>query len=226
MRLNKYISQALGISRRAADDLIAAGHIKIDASTARLGQRVEDGQVVRYKGHRIKYEEFKPTYILLNKPTGYLSSKKSQGGAPTIYQLLPKHYLKMNLNIAGRLDKDSRGLIVLTNDGTYLNQLAHPGQNKIKRYIVTLNKNLDDRDLTKLKKGVQIGDSRPSKFQEITLLEPDLVEVTLSEGRNRQIRRTFQALGYDVTDLYRIQIADHNIGTLSSGQFQEITEKD
>lgn len=143
MRLNKYLSLGLNLSRRAADDLIASKKVRVNDIVAALGKRVEEGDEVRVLGKIVKLGEIKKTYILLNKPEGYLSSKVSQGGAPTVYDLLSKEYKSLNLNIAGRLDKDSCGLILLTNNGDYLNEITHPSSNKIKTYSVKLNKKLN-----------------------------------------------------------------------------------
>jgi 23S rRNA pseudouridine2605 synthase len=222
MRLNKYLSLSLNLSRRAADDLIAAKKVRINDQVATLGNRVEMSDEVKVLGKVIKLEEVKKVYLLLNKPVGYLSSKVSQGGAPTLYELLPKEYKKLNLNIAGRLDKDSCGLILLTNDGEYLNQITHPGSGKIKTYIVKLNKELTEEHLIKLRSGVQIGDSRPSKFKKIETLDDYLsLGVQLEEGRNRQIRRTFYELGYRVTFLKRTQLGPHKLEDLEEGKTKE-----
>lgn len=224
MRLNKYLSLGLNLSRRAADDLIATKKVRINDQVAILGNRVEDGDEVKVLGKIVKLEEAQKVYLLLNKPEGYLSSKVSQGGAPTVYELLPKEYKKLNLNIAGRLDKDSCGLILLTNDGEYLNEITHPSSGKTKTYIVKLNKELSEEDLAKLKAGVQIGDSRPSKFKSIRILEDSSLEVELEEGRNRQIRRTFYELGYRVTLLKRTQLGPHQLDELKEGETKEIDQ--
>jgi 23S rRNA pseudouridine2605 synthase len=222
MRLNKYLSLGLNISRRAADDLIAAKKVRINNQVAILGNRVEEGDEIKVLGKTIKLEQTKKVYLLLNKPEGYLSSKVSQGGAPTVYELLPKEYKKLNLNIAGRLDKDSCGLILLTNDGEYLNKITHPSSGKTKTYTVKLNKELSPEALEKLKAGVQIGDSRPSKFKSIKILEDGSLEVELEEGRNRQIRRTFYELGHRVTFLKRTRLGPYNLEDLGEGETKEV----
>lgn len=221
MRLNKYLSLSLNISRRASDDLIAAKKVKINEQVAVLGNRVEpETDQVKVLGKIVKPEQTMKTYLLLNKPEGYLSSKVSQGGAPTVYELLPKEYKKLNLNIAGRLDKDSCGLILLTNDGDYLNKITHPSSGKTKTYTVRLNKELQPEDLEKLKAGIQIGDSRPSKFKSITPREDSSLEVELEEGRNRQIRRTFYELGYRVTFLQRTKLGPYELEDLKEGEIR------
>lgn len=223
IRLNKYLSLALGLSRRASDDLIASKKVRINDAVAELGNRVEEGDEVKVLGKVIKLEETKKVYLLLNKPEGYLSSKVSQGGAPTVYELLPREYQKMNLNIAGRLDKDSCGLLLMTNDGEYLNEITHPSSGKTKTYIVKLNKELLNEDLEKLKSGVQIGDSRPSKFKSIKILEDQSLEVELEEGRNRQIRRTFYELGYRVTFLQRTKLGPYKLDNLEEGEVKVVS---
>ncbi|MDQ5913641.1 MAG: rRNA synthase [Patescibacteria group bacterium] len=221
MRLNKYLSLSLNISRRASDDLIAAKKVKINEQVAVLGNRVEpETDQVKVLGKIVKPEQTMKTYLLLNKPEGYLSSKVSQGGAPTVYELLPKEYKKLNLNIAGRLDKDSCGLILLTNDGDYLNKITHPSSGKTKTYTVRLNKELQPEDLEKLKAGIQIGDSRPSKFKSITPREDSSLEVELEEGRNRHIRRTFYELGYRVTFLQRTKLGPYELEDLKEGEIR------
>jgi 23S rRNA pseudouridine2605 synthase len=225
MRLNKFLSLTLNLSRRASDDLIASGVVTLNQEIAQLGNRVEPEQdTVQVNGKKVTLTEIKPTYLLLNKPTGYLSSKVSQGGVPTVYELLPKEFQDLNLNIAGRLDKDTCGLILLTNDGDYLNKITHPGFNKQKTYTVRLNKEVTTEDLEKLKSGVQIGESRPSSFESIKVTGQSDLEVVLTEGRNRQIRRTFWELGYKVTFLKRTRLGDHKLEDLEEGQTKLVQE--
>jgi len=137
-RLNKFVALSLGVSRRKADELIEKGKIIVDGQPAKLGQQISKVNHVSYNGNSLKIQDKK--LIALNKPVGYLCSRASQGGVPTIYELLPKslHHLKP----VGRLDKDSSGLILLTNDGDFAHQMTHPSFYKIKRYLVTLDQPL------------------------------------------------------------------------------------
>jgi len=125
---------------------------------------------------------------------------------------LPKAY--ENLNIAGRLDKDSSGLVVMTNDGSLLNELTHPSNNKEKAYIVSIDKTLWPEDQKKLLSGADIGDERPSKFKRLRKQSEKTYEIILEEGRNRQIRRAFESLGYQVTKLHREQLGRFRLGKL------------
>lgn len=221
-RLNKFIALALGVSRRKADELIGQGAITVNSASAVLGQKVTADDIVKY--HETVVSIQKRRLILLHKPIGYLCSRASQGGVPTIYELLPKelHHLKP----VGRLDKDSSGLILLTNDGDFAHQMTHPSFYKIKRYLVTLNHPLQPLHRQMINDfGVNLPDG-PSKLTIERQYEGDDKRwvVQMSEGRNRQIRRTFAALGYTVTKLHRTDFGNYALGNIPRGQWREETE--
>ncbi len=250
LRLNKFLAERIGVSRREADELISAGKITINGKVAPLGfslptpENLDNFPKVCYNGKIVPLlADF--LYLAFNKPVGYVCSRRAQGDAPTLYALLPKEYQK--LKTVGRLDKDSSGLILLTNDGDFAFQMTHPKFRKTKVYEVEL-----DRPLAPLHQqmisdfGVEIGDGI-SKFKIIKnaalSAEPEanssndapLVSdqtsisnqssaspsyiVILSEGRNRQIRRTFAALGYTVVKLHRTQFGKYELGNLESGKY-------
>lgn len=218
-RLNKFVALSLGVSRRKADELIEKGKIIVDGQPARLGQQISEVNHVSYNGNSLKTQDKK--LIALNKPVGYLCSRASQGGVPTIYELLPKslHHLKP----VGRLDKDSSGLILLTNDGDFAHHMTHPSFYKIKRYLVTLDQPLQPLHRQMINDfGVQLPDG-PSRLTLERQHEGDEHRwiVQMSEGRNRQIRRTFAALGYTVTKLHRTDFGRYSLGGLKKGQWIE-----
>ena len=218
-RLNKFVALSLGVSRRKADELIEKGKIIVDGQPARLGQQISEVNHVSYNGNSLKTQDKK--LIALNKPVGYLCSRASQGGIPTIYELLPKslHHLKP----VGRLDKDSSGLILLTNDGDFAHQMTHPSFYKIKRYLVTLDQPLQPLHRQMINDfGVQLPDG-PSRLTLERQHDGDDHRwiVQMSEGRNRQIRRTFAALGYTVTKLHRTDFGSYSLGSLKKGQWIE-----
>ena len=218
-RLNKFVALSLGVSRRKADELIEKGKIIVDSQPARLGQQISEVNHVSYNGNSLKTQDKK--LIALNKPVGYLCSRASQGGIPTIYELLPKslHHLKP----VGRLDKDSSGLILLTNDGDFAHQMTHPSFYKIKRYLVTLDQPLQPLHRQMINDfGVQLPDG-PSRLTLERQHEGDEHRwiVQMSEGRTRQIRRTFAALGYTVTKLHRTDFGRYSLGGLKKGQWIE-----
>ncbi|PID33392.1 ribosomal large subunit pseudouridine synthase B [Candidatus Saccharibacteria bacterium] len=211
-RLNKYIAACLGVSRRKADQLIEQGEIKIDGQTATIGDRVASHNQVEYQGKTLKPKT--KQFVLLNKPTGYLSSRASQGGVPTIYELIPKqlHHLKP----VGRLDKDSSGLIILTNDGDFAQQMTHPSHYKVKQYLVTI-----DQPLQPLHINLEDGPSKLSLERQIEGNDKQWI-VRMHEGRNRQIRRTFKSLGYTVTKLHRTDFGNYSLGDIERGQWREV----
>lgn len=218
MRINKLIAVHTTLSRRAADQLVAEGRVTINDREARIGQSVQDNDAVSIDGKQLARQNQHTATVKLNKPTGYVCSRRGQG-APTIFQLLPASL--QSLQPAGRLDKDSSGLIILSSDGDLLQRLTHPRFNKQKVYQVELNKPLKNADEQRLKSGVELDDGL-SRMRISTHANRKQVQATLSEGRNRQIRRTFKAIGYDVVSLHRTSIDDIQLGSLKSGAWQKI----
>ena len=214
IRLNKFLAERIGVSRREADDLIAAGKITIDGKIAELGARLDKNNKVCYNGNIIPFET-DYLYIAMNKPVGYVCSRRAQGNAPTIYDLLPKEYRK--LKTVGRLDKDSSGLILLTNDGDFAFKHTHPKFKKEKIYEVELDKPLEPLHQQMIYDyGVMLDDG-PSKF--VIIHDNNRYIVKLSEGRNRQIRRTFAALGYKVEKLHRTNFGIYQLSGLKPGEY-------
>lgn len=216
MRLNKWLAEHSRYSRRAADTLIAQGNVVVNGQTATVGQLYTEGDTVLIDGKIISQTSAKKVVVLLHKPVGYVCSRNGQG-APTVYSLLPVHL--HSLDIAGRLDKDSSGLVVLTNDGTLLHSLTHPSHTKVKEYTVTLDRALTAEHTEAIQKGVTLQDG--TSALELTLLNADKKQwrVRMHEGRNRQIRRTFEYLGYRIVGLHRVSIDDYKIGTVPTGKY-------
>ncbi|MBR2836784.1 rRNA pseudouridine synthase [Candidatus Saccharibacteria bacterium] len=231
IRLNKFLAERLGISRREADEVIAAGKVTIDGTTAALGARLatpvnlDNSPKVCYNGSIVPFQtDF--LYLALNKPVGYVCSRRAQGDAPTIYELLPAKYRQ--LKTVGRLDKDSSGLILLTNDGDFAYQMTHPKFHKEKIYQVTLDHPLEPLHQQMISDyGISLEDG-VSRFTVIRDTSYNSAEpathytVILSEGRNRQIRRTFAALGYHVVALHRTQFGKYELTGLNTGEYTEI----
>lgn len=219
MRLNKFVALSLGVSRRKADELIEQGQILVNGDRAVLGRQISQSDTILHNSRELRIQPKK--LILLHKPVGYLCSRASQGGVPTIYELLPKslHHLKP----VGRLDKDSSGLILLTNDGDFAHQMTHPSFYKIKRYLVTLDQPLQPLHRQMINDfGVQLPDG-PSRLTLERQHDGDDRRwiIQMSEGRNRQIRRTFAALGYTVKKLHRTDFGSYSLGGMKRGEFQE-----
>jgi 23S rRNA pseudouridine2605 synthase len=218
MRINKYVAQATGISRRAADQAIAEGRVSINGELAKLGDDVEDGSIIELDHAPLTIKPVHTT-IMLNKPSGYVVSRDGQG-SKTIYDLLPEEY--HNLKPVGRLDKDSSGLLLLTDDGDLAHQLTHPRYAKTKIYEIELDKALEPLHQQMISDhGIQLDDG-PSKLALQKLDVNRRWQVTMSEGRNRQIRRTFTALGYSVVKLHRKEFGEYKLNNITDGRFDSI----
>ncbi|HYG84102.1 MAG TPA: pseudouridine synthase [Verrucomicrobiae bacterium] len=221
IRLNKHLALQLGISRREADELIASGKVTVNDVPAELGRPVTPHDAIRVNGELLGHTTTL-RYLALHKPIGYVSSRRQQGDIPTIYSLLAKkfHHLKP----VGRLDKDSSGLLLLTNDGDFAHRMTHPSFRKTKSYEVSLNRDLEPLHQQMINDfGVTLEDG-PSKLQLSRLSDTHRRDwqVTMHEGRNRQIRRTFSALGYVVVRLHRTEFGPYQLGQLPEGKWQEI----
>lgn len=217
-RLNKFLASRLGVGRREADNLIASGKVLVNGEKPSLGARVEPGDKVTVNGKEVT-AAMQHLYVLMNKPAGYVCSKRQQGETPTIYSILPPKY--KHLKTVGRLDKDSSGLILLTNDGDLAHKLTHPKFAKLKQYEVSLNRPLEPLHHQMINDwGIDLPDGN-SKLGLVGADKDWLV--TMHEGRNRQIRRTFEALGYTVTRLHRIRFGDYELGELKPGATRELT---
>lgn len=206
MRINKFVALASGLSRRAADKAIAEGRVAVNGIPPEVGQDI-DTQQVTLDGKGLTIRANNQT-IMLNKPVGYVVSRNGQG-SKTVYDLLPAslHHLKP----IGRLDKDSSGLLLLTNDGNLAHELTHPRFAKQKIYEITLDKPLAPLHRQVITdQGIQLDDGG-SKFLIERMKDSDDLnwKIVMSEGRNRQIRRTFAALDYEVTKLHRIRFGSY-----------------
>jgi len=218
LRLNKYLALQLGISRREADELIEKGQVTINNTPAQLGARFRPSDKIAVKGKKVE-EKAEHTYLLFNKPVGYVCSRRAQGENPTIYDLLPKEY--HHLKPVGRLDKNSSGLLLFSNDGDFAFRMTHPKFRKTKVYEVQLDHPLEPLHQQMISDyGIQLEDGT-SKFTVQRLENKNATyEVTMSEGRNRQIRRTFAALGYEVTKLHRTQFGNYSLGDIKPREYR------
>ena len=202
--------------------MIAGGRVAIDGTAATLGARLTEQSITTIDQEPLTARpEYR--YIMFNKPVGYVCSRKAQGDNPTIYDLLPKDFAP--LKPVGRLDKDSSGVLLLTNDGDFAHSMTHPSFRKIKLYEVTLDLPLEPLHQQMISDyGVEIGDGASKLSLERRNDERTEWTVTMSEGRNRQIRRTFAALGYEVTRLHRQVFGPYELGTLASGEFETVSK--
>ena len=219
IRLKKYLAEKVGRSRREADNLIVDGKVLVNQQPAVLGARISETDEIICDGKIISTKKPEYIYLMLNKPVGYVSSRKAQGEVPTLYELLPEKYQK--LKTVGRLDKNSSGLILLTNDGDFAFKHTHPKFYKLKTYLVELDQTLAPLHQQEISDfGIHLEDGLSKLF--LTKLDKGRLkwQVEMSEGRNRQIRRTFAALGYKVVKLHRIEFGHYQLGDLKTGEFK------
>lgn len=215
MRINQFVAAASGLSRRQADQYLLENRITINGKLPKIGQDITLNDNVLLDGHKLTLSN-KSTTIILNKPTGYVCSRNGQG-AKTVYELLPAnlHHLKP----VGRLDKDSSGLLLLTTNGQLAFDLTHPSKQKQKVYQVTLDKPLDVADKEAIAQGVRLSDGLSSLKLKSNNKQ---WTITMHEGKNRQIRRTFEALGYKVLTLHRTHFGSYQLKSLAIGNFRFI----
>ena len=219
-RLNKFLALHMGLSRRQADELIEMGQVTVNGVVAILGAQVQPNDQVAVKGKLISTNtDF--IYLAFNKPVGYVCSRRAQGDSPTVYELLPTEYRP--LKTVGRLDRNSSGLILFTNDGDFAQQMTHPRYYKVKRYEVTLDKPLEPLHQQMINDiGIDLDDGKSQLSLEKQTDDRLQWIIEMSEGRNRQIRRTFTALGYTVTALHRTNFGTYALGEIPVGQYQVV----
>jgi len=220
MRLNRYVATASRLSRRGADEAIASGRVTVNGQPGEIGATVDDAATITLNG-QVLVLPTELTYVTLYKPAGYVVSRNQQGQAPTIYALLPPGL--QAVNPVGRLDKDSSGLLLLSNDGNFLNRAMHPSFGKEKIYELTLNRKVTPNDLKRLQQGVELDDG----ISHVRLIDSKGADITvgLQEGRNRQLRRTAEAIGYHVKRLHRVQFGDVELGDLRPGSYRVTMEE-
>lgn len=220
VRLNKYISDTGFCSRREADKLIEGRRVKIDGVIATMGTKVLKGQKVTIDNKQLKLED-KLVYIALNKPRGITctTEKKIKGNIVDFV-----NYDKRIFPI-GRLDKESEGLIFLTNDGDIVNKILRAGNNHEKEYIVTVNKDISDKFIKGMAGGVPILDTITKKCY-VEKLGKNKFKIILTQGLNRQIRRMCAYFGYEVTKLERIRIMNVTLNNLKTGAWRYLSEKE
>lgn len=218
MRINKYLAEAGIVSRRGADQWILDGRVVINGQPAELGSRVEDGDEVKVDGKVISQEQ-ELVYLALNKPVG-ITSTTERHIEGNIVDFVGH---EKRIFHVGRLDKDSDGLILLTNDGDIVNEILRSENDHEKEYIVTVNERLTDTFLEKMASGVKILDTvtKPCKVKK---LGPFTFSIILTQGLNRQIRRMCSALGFSIKRLQRVRIMNIELGSLPIGKWRDLTD--
>ena len=223
VRLNKYIASSGVCSRRKADELIEKRKVKVNGNIVEdFGMQVDENKdIVIVDGRKITLEE-KNIYLMLNKPVGYVTTNDEQLGRKCTKDLIHE---KVRVFPVGRLDMNSEGLLLFTNDGNFSNKLMHPSKKVEKVYVAKLNRKINDEKIELLKSGVDIGDyiTNPAKVEKIA---SNVIQITISEGKNRQVRRMCEAVGLKVLKLQRIKIGNLELGNLPIGKYRYLTKQE
>ena len=227
MRLNKYIAHSGLASRRKADDLVFNGNVKINGVTCKEpGYDVKEGDVVEVNGSRIQAAE-KLEYVLLNKPLGYITSVQDEHDRPVVTELVAD--VNARLFPVGRLDYNTSGLLIMTNDGDLAYRLTHPKHEVPKTYRARVSGTLSSARIAKLRKGVDIGGFVTSPAQVKVIKQGErsaIVEITIHEGKNRQVRKMFAAVGNKVQELERISLGEIQLGRLKEGHYRKLKREE
>ncbi len=227
VRLQKFLSECGVASRRKAEDLIAAGKVKVNGRVATVGDKInpKKDSVTVFGKKVVKIK--KNTYIMLHKPRGFITTLNDEMGRKCVAQLIED--VGTRVYPVGRLDRDSEGLLLLTDDGEFANALTHPSKHVPKTYRVTVRPSITEDQITALTTGIEI-DGRmtlPSEVRVISKQEGRVVlEIIIYEGRNRQIRKMCEALGLEVARLKRTQIGSVKLGMLKQGDWRNLTEEE
>ena len=221
MRLNKFIAESGFCSRRKADELILEGRVSVNRHEAILGMDITDADTVRVDGERIKINT-KFEYYMLNKPKRVLCSSEDKFGRKLAVDFIKT---KRRLFTYGRLDFMTEGLIIISNDGEIYNHVMHPRKKLYKSYIVKVNRDIEEKDIEALTNGEVIEGKRtaPSKVKKIDKKE---IRIAIYEGRNRQIRKMLETLGYMVDSLKRVKVGELGLGNLQPGESRALTTEE
>lgn len=217
VRINKYLADHKICTRKKADDLIARGLVKISGKIAKLGQKVYEADRVEVAKDRVQ-DNYK--YFLFNKPVGIVTHSAQEEGQKSINDILPKEH--QDLFPVGRLDMDSKGLILMTNDGRVTDRLLNPKYEHEKEYLVGVNKLIKTDLLRRIRKGIYIGENYKTKPAKAILAGEKTLKIILIEGKNHQIRRMVTACGYEVKGLIRTRIMNLRLAGLKVGELKEL----
>jgi 23S rRNA pseudouridine2605 synthase len=222
-RLNRFLARRGVASRRAADELIARGRVRVNGAVAEVGARIDiNADTVEVNGTRVASELPITVTLALNKPPGVLTTMSDPQRRPTVRDLVPD---VAGLVPVGRLDSDSRGLLLLTSDGELAHRVAHPRHGVHKTYRVTAAAPVSDAQLERMLDGVVLDDG-PARTLEVRRVGATVVDVVMGEGRKRLVRRLFSAVGTEVEDLCRTAVGPIELGDLREGRTRELDESD
>lgn len=224
-RLQKYLAECGVASRRKSEELIEAGKVKVNGVKAQIGDKIDPKRdTVTVSGKKIIKQKAN-TYIMLNKPRGFITTMSDEMDRKCVAQLVKN--VPSRVFPVGRLDRDSEGMLLFTNDGAFANALTHPSKHVSKTYRVTVRPSINEDQLTAIAQGIVIDDKKtaPAEVRVITKEENRVVlEIILYEGRNREIRKMCEEIGLEVARLRRIAVGSVKLGMLKQGDWRELTE--
>lgn len=228
IRLQKYLAECGVASRRKCEELILQNKISVNNKTVNtLGTKINPNKdIIKYMGKKVSNKK-KSIYIILNKPTGYITTAKDQINRPTVLDLITD--IDERIYPVGRLDADTSGLLLLTNDGSLTYKLTHPKSNTPKTYIAKIKGTPTSKELDKFRKGLKIEDytTAPAKIQLVQVKDKtSIVKITIHEGRNRQIRKMCKKIGHPVITLERVSVGKLELGKLKESEYRHLTKKE
>ena len=227
IRLQKYLSQCAVASRRKAEELISDGKVKVNGRVAKLGDKINPKKdTVTVSGKKVVLNK-KHYYIMLHKPRGFITTMDDERSRKCVAQLVED--VGARVYPVGRLDRESEGLLIMTNDGDFANMVIHPSKNIRKTYLTTVRPNVTDDQLTKLCVGIEIDGFKTQPAIINVLYQTDdkaCLEISIKEGRNRQIRKMCEQVGLKVIRLKRISIGTLKLGTLKPGKWRNLSESE
>ncbi len=226
MRLNKYLAACGIASRRDCDEIIKQGRVKVNGKIAIIGMDVDDSDEVTFDGNKIALK--KNEYYILNKPKGYLSTVSDDKGRKTVMDLMPENVGR--IYPVGRLDFDSEGLLILTTDGELAQRLTHPSNEVPKTYLVKIEGSATEATLNPIRSGIEIEGGYVTKKCKAHIVETNKdytkIHITITEGKNREIRKMFEAIGREVTLLKRIKIGQLTLRGLDRGAWRKLSKQE
>ncbi len=227
MRINKFLADKGIASRRGADEIIASGRVTVNGVVATLGANVEEGDEILLDGALVEFTEKKLEYYIMNKPKGVVCTVSDDRGRKTVVDLLPEGVGRVFP--VGRLDYETEGLLILTNDGDLAFRLTHPSTEIPKTYMAKIEGTLTEKDLNPIRSGVEL-DGVLTKKCKAHIVETNKaytkVHITITEGRNRQVRRMFESIGRNVEFLKRVSIGQLKLTGLDRGEIRPLTERE
>ncbi|ATU04974.1 hypothetical protein BKN14_00775 [Candidatus Gracilibacteria bacterium HOT-871] len=225
MRIDKFLANLGLITRKDAKKIFKLGNIFINGEAIfNESQKINFGDEISFFDEIFNYKE--NYFLILNKPVDFVSSRVSEGGYPSVYDVIFDYPYQNLIEIVGRLDVDTTGLLLFTNNGKIIHKLINPKKNIFKKYLVKISKNLSEKDIEKLETGVIIDGNYRTKPAKVNILGEKKIELLIQEGKFHQIKKMLLAVENEVLELHRTQIGEIKIGNLEIGKYRELSQEE